>query len=378
MARAAAVVEGCASRYFSDITGARVQQSLAAMRDGGNGIGAETSNHYLASIKQLCGWMVREGRATGSPIAHLRGLNARADKRRNRRALTLAETRRVLQATREGPTVRGMAGTDREMLYRVALETGLRWSELRSLTRAGFDLEGNPPTVTVQAAYSKHRRDDTIPLRPGTASALKAYFARMLPAAEAFPMPEGRMGSRLLRVDLESAGIAYVDQSGRVADFHALRHTFITNLADSGVHPSVAQRLARHSDINLTMSRYTHSSLERQSEAVRQLPDIASEPAEMRATGTDGYPVLGSCLAKQSRFDGIDQDESGQPVGESGTPGGTPKPLWNKEKGPPGAVRESGDPTGSRTPVAGSKIRCPRPLDDGATACRAGSLRPAR
>ena len=52
------------------------------------------------------------------------------------------------------------------MLYLLAAETGLRSGELRSLTRASFSLDSKPATVTVAAAYSKHRRDDTLPLRP--------------------------------------------------------------------------------------------------------------------------------------------------------------------------------------------------------------------
>ena len=68
---------------------------------------------------------------------------------------------------------------------------------------------------------------------------------------------------------------------------HALRHTFLTSLANSGVHPSVAQRLTRHSDIRLTMNRYTHSTLGRQGDAVENLPDLSAPlAAEVRATGT--------------------------------------------------------------------------------------------
>ena len=53
-----------------------------------------------------------------------------------------------------------MNGPDRAMLYFVALETAFRWNELRSLTAGSFRLEGSSPTVTVSAAYSKHRRED--------------------------------------------------------------------------------------------------------------------------------------------------------------------------------------------------------------------------
>jgi hypothetical protein len=43
----------------------------------------------------------------------------------------------------------------------------------------------------------------------------------------------------------------------------------------SGVHPKIAQSLARHSDINLTMNRYTHILLETQSDALKGLPVLA-------------------------------------------------------------------------------------------------------
>ena len=59
----------------------------------------------------------------------------------------------------------------------------------------------------------------------------------------------------------ESTLLCPVDDAGRVADFHSLRHTFISNLAASGVHPKVAQQLARHSTITLTMDRYSHLGL---------------------------------------------------------------------------------------------------------------------
>ena len=62
--------------------------------------------------------------------------------------------------------------------------------------------------------------------------------------------------------------------AGRL-DFHSLRHTFITNLARAGVHPAVAQELARHSDIRLTMEFYTHTSRLDHKQALELLPDVA-------------------------------------------------------------------------------------------------------
>ena len=89
-----------------------------------------------------------------------------------------------------------------------------------------------------------------------------------------FPhMPEGK-GAKMVRDHLEAAGIPYKTSSGK-ADFHALRHTFLTNLANSGVHPKTAQALARHSTITLTMDRYTHVDSRQRSEAVAKLPPLS-------------------------------------------------------------------------------------------------------
>ena len=48
----------------------------------------------------------------------------------------------------------------------------------------------------------------------------------------------------MLRDDLEAAGIPYVDAAGLYADFHALRHSFVSLITKGGVHPKIAQRLA--------------------------------------------------------------------------------------------------------------------------------------
>jgi integrase len=78
----------------------------------------------------------------------------------------------------------------------------------------------------------------------------------------------------MLRADLAAADIPYEDTAGRVFDFHALRHQFISGLASAGVHPKVAQTLARHSTITLTMDRYTHLAVADVSGALECLPEL--------------------------------------------------------------------------------------------------------
>jgi hypothetical protein len=47
--------------------------------------------------------------------------------------------------------------------------------------------------------------------------------------------------------------LAFRDDANRVFDFHSLRHQNVSNLAVAGVHPKIAQTLARHSTITLTL-----------------------------------------------------------------------------------------------------------------------------
>jgi hypothetical protein len=94
----------------------------------------------------------------------------------------------------------------------------------------------------------------------------------------------------MLKADLVS-GISYVDEAGHYCDFHSLHHTTGSLLAASGVHPKVAQSIMRHSDINLTMSRYSHVLRGQKSEAIAGLPNLSlpsSQNQQAKATGTDG------------------------------------------------------------------------------------------
>src|SRR5262249_54284624 len=150
---------------ITDVAASRVQTFLADLRK--DGTSTQTSNHYLRSIKQFTRWLVRDRRANDDPLAHLAMLNVSTDRRHDRRPLTENELALLLDTATKGTVVRKMSGPDRAMLYAIAAYTGLRASELASLTPASFELEAYPPTVTVQAAYSKHRRQDVLPLHTG-------------------------------------------------------------------------------------------------------------------------------------------------------------------------------------------------------------------
>jgi hypothetical protein len=65
--------------------------------------------------------------------------------------------------------------------------------------------------------------------------------------------------------------------------------------ARSGVHTKVAQALARHSTITLTMDRYSHNLVEEQSAAVEALPDLLKAQFLTRARETGSTPLSTPC-----------------------------------------------------------------------------------
>jgi integrase len=254
------------------------------------GIGVSTSNGYLAALKGFTRWLWRKQKAGPDPLAGADRLNADADVRHERRALPEEELRSVLAAAAGNAAVfEGLTGRDRHMLYAVAMVTGFRASEVASLAPRNFALDADPPTATVRAAYTKNGHKAIQPLPPDVAQALRAYLAGRPEGAPLWPGDWPDEGAEMLRLDLAAADIPYRDAEGRVADFHALRHSYVTLLERSGVSPKVAQELARHSDIRLTMNVYTHTRLCDLAGAVKSLPALLSAgPEVLSATGTEG------------------------------------------------------------------------------------------
>jgi hypothetical protein len=91
----------------------------------------------------------------------------------------------------------------------------------------------------------------------------------------------------MVKADLADADIPYV-VDGLFFDFHALRHQTGTLLAAGGVHPKTAQTIMRHGDINLTLSRYTHTLTGQEAKAVEAMADLSLPSSKKQiATGTD-------------------------------------------------------------------------------------------
>ncbi len=259
--------KGKARRYGRDVAEA-LQARLC------NGTGVTTCNHYLTAVKGFTRWLDRQNRIPADPLSHLTRKNPDVDVRCQRRALPGETFARFIEAAGAGGEFRGLTGPDRLVIYTLAANTGFRAGELASLTPASFRLDGARPTVTVRAAYSKRRREDVQPLRADVAEMMRQYIAGRPRRDPLWPGGWREDAAEVVRHDLEAAGIAYQDEEGRTFDFHAMRGQFISLLAANGVHPKVAQTLARHSTITLTMDYYTHLDVLDLTGALDKLPPV--------------------------------------------------------------------------------------------------------
>lgn len=147
----------------------------------------------------------------------------------------------------------------------------LRRKEIASLTPRSFALAASPPTVTVEAACSKHRRKDVLPLHSELVSLLRDWLVGLAPDELLFPKLGKRRTWLMVKKDLERVGIAYETPEG-IADFHAAeRYTHITELLRNGASLPEAKELARHSDVKMTM-KYAHIGINDRAKAVAKLP----------------------------------------------------------------------------------------------------------
>jgi integrase len=289
----------CKWKLVGHITANTALEFLGDLRRRGRS--AQTFNHYLKAAKQFTRWLVRERRTHVDPLAHVVRLNVAADRRHDRRALSPDEFKRLVGAAQTGKAIEGMTGPDRKIVYVLAAWTGFRKGELGSLTTQSLELDSNSPTATVSANYSKRRRKDSQILHPQVVQLLRAWVKSKAPDSDKllFPIsgrvPGGteRRTDKMVRRDLASARKTWIEEAktdeerqhrersdflahrnhaGLYADFHSLRHYFITSLERSGVSPKMAQTLARHSDIRLTLGVYTHVTLHDQAAVIKALP----------------------------------------------------------------------------------------------------------
>ena len=328
-----AVADGCGWKRLADLNRPRLERLLAAQVS--EGMAARTRNAYAVASVAFGNWMVKAGRLAVNPFSGIPMMNVKADRRHERRALTMAEFADLIGVAERRPleeaanhrklspaTVDRLQwlGRTRKMVYATLMYTGLRYGELRSITLGQVRLNADVPHIELRAASEKARRGALVPLPASLAALLGEYVAerrsRLLEqrgASTIFPgaldtAPLFEMAATMVHVfddDLNAAGISKTDAQGRVLDIHALRHSFCTMVAQSGVSMQHAQRLMRHNTPAMTM-RYTHLTLTDLGGAIATLPGLPeiTQPAIAVAEATPSVrplqrPQFGSISVSQ-------------------------------------------------------------------------------
>jgi len=362
------IIEDCGFVDLRSIRRQTVEAWVQQQVESGR-LANRTINGYVRALSAMCNWCVGHGRLLANPLSRLGLLDERAAARRRRRALTDDELQRLFWAACWRPLAeRGRIavpradaasigkrsnwsyesltfdtlgdavsrarerlaerpgdvaqlerrGRRRALIYKAMVFTGLRKSELASLTVGDLDSQDSPKWVTLRATADKAGRgaDVSLPrglsydiasciaeriegLRGDARASGGSLSARLPNDALLFEVPTGL--GRILDKDLAAAGISKCDDRGHTVDVHALRHTFGTRLSVHEVSPRIAQAAMRHSTIDLTMNTYTDLRMLDVAGAVDGLPDIPiDELPNMRhqvATGTNDAHGLCAALA---------------------------------------------------------------------------------
>ena len=269
------------------IVGQITADSFVSWRTEQRMAGARTKNHYLQGMVSFLNWMERVGRIKANPLKFVGKVDERGQRKRVRRAFTDEELAKLINGS--GP---------RGIIYFTAARTGLRQEELRQLLWSDVRLDMNPPQIVVRAETAKNKKEESLDLLPEIVDALIKYRPTNWSASD-LVFPHGIPRASRLKVDAERVGIAYRDERGRYADFHALRYTLATFFQRNGISPRFAMKLMRHSDIKLTTKVYTDEA---------QLPIYES---------IKNLPRLVGCTQLYAQISGLEGQNETQPVAKS-------------------------------------------------------------
>ena len=239
---------GCRFGRLGDLTRESLERWLVSQEKAG--MGPRTRNTYRAAAVAFVNWCVETGRLLVNPLCKVPKAAEDVDLRRQRRALTEEELRRLLYVAQRRPlaeygrlavrkdssevkgkrdtwkmlplglrdldaaTERARArlaknprlvgrlvalGRERALVYKTLVLTGLRRGELASLSVGQLSLDTDPSYLSLAAADAKNREAATIPLRADLAADLWDWLA-----AKAQTLREAAGNAPTIRFDPEA------------------------------------------------------------------------------------------------------------------------------------------------------------------------------
>lgn len=262
-----------------------------------------TKNTYRGAISSFLTWLVSKRRLETNPFI----LVTKSDESRKtfvRRSESEPNIIKLLQSAKDRPLAKfkercmeGKAILDekiikeakkrlesidygRALLYKTAVLTGLRATELHKLKVHFLETETDQPKLFAPKAITKNKKDAVFHLRKEFAEELASWVKQTSrkPTDSLFSVPRNYL--RNFKKDLLFAGIPFLDTQGRKFDFHALRKTCNVLMGKAKINPALRQKHMRHSDIRLTLETYDDADAYDQNIIVSGLPEFKLNSSE--------------------------------------------------------------------------------------------------
>ena len=250
--------------------------------DRGNG--SATRNARLAAIHSLFSYAAPRMPEHAATISQVLAIPPRRRERAIVSYLTPDQTDALLAA----PDQATWHGRRDHALLLVAVQTGLRVSELTGLTRQDAHLGAGPHV----RCHGKGRKDRATPLTSQTVKTLRTWLAELGPGPAA-PLFPTRTGGRLSRDAVErlvSKHAAAAEANcpsikNKNVTPHTLRHTAAMALLKAGVDTSVIALWLGHEDAETTQV-YLHADMSIKEQALARVHPPNTSPGRYRPPDT--------------------------------------------------------------------------------------------
>ena len=204
------------------------------------------------------------------------------------RVLITHLTEEETDALLTGPDRSTWTGRRDHALFLLAVQTGLRASELIGLSLGDVHLG----TGAHVSCHGKGRKDRITPLTGGTVATLRVWVAERA-GDTADPLFPTRSGGRLSRDALERRLAKYVAAAAcscptlanKRITLHVLRHTAAMRLLRAGVDTSVIALWLGHESVETTQI-YLHADMAIKERALARTAPLNSVPGRYRPTDT--------------------------------------------------------------------------------------------
>jgi integrase/recombinase XerD len=207
-------------------------------------------------------------------------------KRYERQIVTFLTDNEV-DAILAAPDQRTWLGRRDHALLLLAVQTGLRVSELTNLTRADIVLG----TGAHVRCLGKGRKQRATPLTPTTVTVLGAWLRQrpaLPPTAPLFPTRQGHPLSRyavtlLVSKHTKAAAVNCPSLATKPVSPHVLRHTTAMRLLHAGVDTAVIALWLGHESVETTQI-YVHADLTLKERALDRTTPIGTKPGRYQPT----------------------------------------------------------------------------------------------